>query len=77
VCTPTFEAFPGTLQAEHFAALKDELRATLDKMEAHEKLVHERQQPQTVEQVDQAEKKLSEALEALKQRRAELQKRKG
>ncbi len=76
VCTPTFEqTFPGGLQAEHLAALKDELRATLDKMEAHEKVVRERQQPQTQEQVDQVEKKLNEALEALKQRRAELQKR--
>jgi uncharacterized phage infection (PIP) family protein YhgE len=75
VCTPTFEAFRGDLQAEHLAALKDELRATLDKMEAHEKVVNERQQPQTLEQVDQVEKKLNEALETLKQRRAELQKR--
>jgi hypothetical protein len=76
VCTPTFDqTFDGGLQVEHLAALKEELKATLEKMEAHEKVVRERQMPQTVEHVDQAEKKLSEALEALKQRRAELQKR--
>lgn len=75
VCTPTFEAFPVDVPAEHLAALKDELRATLKKMEAQEKLVNERQQPQTLEQVDQVEKKLNEALDTLKQRRAELQKR--
>ena len=69
------QTFPGGLQVEHLAALKDELRATLDKMEAHVKVVSERQMPQTPEQVDQVEKKLNEALEALKQRRTELKKR--
>jgi hypothetical protein len=76
VCTPTFDqTFPGGLQVEHLAALRDELRATLDKMEAQIKVVSERQMPQTPEQVDQVEKKLNEGLEALKQRRAELKKR--
>jgi hypothetical protein len=76
VCTPTLDGTTvGGVQVEHLAALKEELRTTLQRMEAHEKAVRERQMPQTAEQVDQAEKKLNEALEALKQHRAELQKR--
>jgi hypothetical protein len=76
VCTPTFDAtIVEGVQVEHLTALKEELRTTLQRMEAHEKAVRERQMPQTVEQVDQAEKKLNEAHEALEQRRAELQKR--
>jgi hypothetical protein len=76
VCTPTFvETFPGELQVEHLALLKDELRATLEQVEAREKALSEQQQPQTLEQVDAIEKQLNEALKELKKRRAELQKR--
>jgi hypothetical protein len=76
VCTPTFiETIPGGLQVEHLSALKDELRATLDQLEAREKAMAEQQQPQTLEQVDAIEKQLQGALEELQQRRAELKKR--
>jgi len=73
-CTPTFvQGVNGGLQVEHLQALKDELRATLHKVEAQERNLSEKQQPQTVAQVDEAEKKLNEALEALRHRRSELQ----
>ena len=76
ICTPTFDAtLDEGVQVEHLTALKEELRTTLQRMEAHEKAVQERQKPQSIEQIDEAEKKLSEAFEELKQRRAELQKR--
>src|SRR5262249_18781839 len=73
-CTPTFvQANPGDLQVEHLQALKDELRATLHKVESQEKNLSGAQQPKTLAQVDEAEKKLTEALEELRQRRSELQ----
>jgi hypothetical protein len=76
VCTPTFDVtIVEGVQVEHLTALKEELRTLLQRMESHEKVVKERQLPQTTEQVDQAEKKLNEAREALEQRRTELQKR--
>jgi hydroxylamine reductase (hybrid-cluster protein) len=76
VCTPTFDTLTVQgMQVEHLTALKEELRKTLERMEAQEKSIKERQMPQTIEQVDQAEKKLNEGLEALKHRRSELQKR--
>jgi hypothetical protein len=69
------EAASGGLQVEHLQALKDELRATLQRVEAQEKNLSQHQQPQTLGQVDEIERKLTEALEELRQRRAELQKR--
>ena len=76
ICTPTFDAtLDEGVQVEHLTALKEELRTTLQRMEAHEKAVQERQKRQSIEQIDEAERKLSEAFEELKQRRAELQKR--
>jgi len=75
-CTPTFvQADPGVLQVEHLQALKDELRATLARVEAQEKNLSHHQQPQTLTQVDEIEKKLTDALEEVRQRRTELQNR--
>jgi hypothetical protein len=69
------QTFPGALQVEHLQALKDELRATLDRVEAQEKNLSRHQQPQTLAQVDEIEKKLNDALEELRQRRTDLQNR--
>jgi hypothetical protein len=69
------QAVPGALQVEHLQALKDELRATLERVDAQERNLSRHQQPQTLAQVDEIEKKLNEALEELRQRRAELQNR--
>jgi len=65
---------PGELQR-----LKTQLRATMQQVSQREKVLAAAAEkgaivPQTVEQVDALEKKLSEALEELRQRRAELQK---
>jgi hypothetical protein len=69
------QTLPGTLQVEHLQALKDELRATLDRVEAQERNLRRHQQPQTLAQVDEIEKKLNDALEELRQRRTDLQNR--
>lgn len=69
------QTLPGALQVEHLQALKDELRATLDRVEAQEKNLSRHQQPQTLAQVDEIEKKLNDALEELRQRRTDLQNR--
>ena len=69
------QTLPGALQVEHLQALKDELRATLDRVEAQERNLSRHQQPQTLAQVDEIEKKLNDALEELRQRRTDLQNR--
>jgi hypothetical protein len=73
-CTPTFVAnVPGGLQPEHLSRLKDELRATLEQVEAEEERQKERMQPQTLDEVDLLEQKMTEALEELRRRREELE----
>jgi hypothetical protein len=75
-CTPTFAgAFGARLRPEHLAQLKEELRATLERVEAEEQRLAERMQPQTVDEVNQLEQKLTEALEELRRRREELERR--
>jgi predicted phage gp36 major capsid-like protein len=63
------------LQPEHLAQLKDELRATLEQVEAEEQRLTEQMQPQTLEDVDRIEEKLTSALDELRRRREELQSR--
>ena len=63
-CTPTF------IQPDP-AALKEQLKAQLAAVEAAENQL----QPQTVADVDMLQQKLAEAMDALKARRVELQKK--
>jgi hypothetical protein len=73
-CTPTFVEGAGRgLQAEHLSQLKEELRATLEQIEAEEERLKERMQPQTLDEVTQLEQKLSEAQKELQKRRKELE----
>lgn len=73
-CTPTFiEGVGRGLQPEHLSQLKEELRATLEQVEAEEERLKEQMQPQTLDEVTELEQKLSEALEELQKRRKELE----
>ena len=63
---PPFQVDPATL--------KEQLQAQLAAVEAAEKAVNDQLQPQTVADVDMLTQKLTEAMEALKARKAELQK---
>ena len=73
-CTPTFVEGAGRgLQPEHLSQLKEELRATLEQIEAEEERLKERMQPQTLDEVTQLEQKLSEAQKELQKRRKELE----
>jgi hypothetical protein len=75
-CTPTFiEATQTALRPEHLGQLKEELRAALERVEAEEQRVAEQMKPQSLEEVQQLEEKLTEALAELKKRRKELEKR--
>ena len=75
-CTPTFvQTVAGALEVDDLEALKDELRATLQRVEAQERNLRQHQRPQTLAQVDEIEQKLTEALEELRERRAELENR--
>ncbi len=75
-CTPTFvEGFGAGLQPEHLAQLKEELRSTLEQVEAEEQRLKEQMQPQTLDEVTQLEQKMTDALDELRQRREELEKR--
>ena len=59
------------------AGLKQQLKVALAAAEAAEKALATEQQPQTVADVEMLEKKLAEASEALRTRKAELQKQGG
>jgi hypothetical protein len=73
-CTPTFiGGFAGGLQPEHLSQLKEELRSTLEQVEAEEQRLKERMQPQTLEEVTELEQKMGEALDELRRRREELE----
>ena len=74
-CTPTFTTGGLGLQPEHLSQLKEELRATLEQVEAHEQRLKEQMQPQTLDEVAQLEQKMTEALDELRQRREELERR--
>jgi DNA repair exonuclease SbcCD ATPase subunit len=58
----------------YLGILKAQLRQALKDVEQQETLLAETLKPQTLAEVDNAEKKLKEALEELSRRRAELQK---
>jgi hypothetical protein len=62
----------GTLSA--LTALKERLKQHLAEIEKQEKAAEESLRPQTVAEVDDLQKKLQDAMEELKQRRAELAK---
>jgi hypothetical protein len=55
--------------------LKAQLQQALARVEAQEKMQDESLQPQTVEQVDELEKKLTDALSELKAHREAIKKR--
>lgn len=76
MCTPTFAQVGGRdLQPEDLAALKQELQAAVDRVEAEEQRQAESQQPQTLDEVALLEGKLNEALVELQRRREELSNR--
>lgn len=75
-CTPSLVgSVTAGLAPEDLSALKDELRATLEQVEAEERRAKEQMQPQTLDEVAQLEEKLTEALDELRQRREELERR--
>jgi hypothetical protein len=59
-----------------FAQLKDDLRKTLELIEKQEVALAEEMTPKTLEDVNMLEAKLSEALKAVQDQKAQLQKRK-
>lgn len=63
-------------RAEALAVLKNELRQALTQVEEAEKAAQEGLKPQTAEQIADLEKRLTSALEELKARRQELDKKK-
>jgi hypothetical protein len=66
---------PGPIaQGQDLARLKEQLRQALNNVEAAEKALDERLKPQTVEEVEDLQKKMQDALGALEERKAELQK---
>ena len=76
ICTPTFDAtLDEGVQVEHLTALKEELRTTLQRMEAHEKAVQRAAKAAEHRAGRRGREEADEAFEELKQRRAELQKR--
>lgn len=70
-------AFAGDPQeaAEQLAALKSQLKAAIEEIEAQEKLVGERLQPQTVAEIEALQAKLKEAHAELDKKKADLRKR--
>ena len=60
------------MAAEGLGALKEQLKRQLAAIEKQEQAAEEALKPQTVSQVDQLMKKLQEAMDELKTRRAEL-----
>ena len=65
---------PGVINAETLIALKHQLQQQLAQVEALQAAVEESQKPQTVEEVDVLEQRLTAALGELKTRRDEIQK---
>ncbi|HET9235259.1 MAG TPA: hypothetical protein VFP10_14080 [Candidatus Eisenbacteria bacterium] len=69
---------PGQLiQPPDFARLKEQLQTALKQVEAQEKVAAEGMRPQTLEQVNELEQKLTKALEELRARKTELQSQQG
>lgn len=58
---------------EGLAILKEQLKRTLTQVEIQERVIEESLKPQTIEEVEQLEKKLTEALSELRARKQELQ----
>ncbi len=74
--TETIIEYTRVAVAEQIPALKQQLQTALQLIEQREITVNEQLQPQTVEEVNMLESKLTEALDHLKSRKAELQKKK-
>jgi peptidoglycan hydrolase CwlO-like protein len=58
--------------AQQLSIMKAELKRALEEVEHHEQSLSEKLQPQTVDQVEELQGKLREALEELDRRKAEL-----
>ena len=63
------------INPQQFGSLKEQLKFALEAAEAQEKAAAESLKPQTVADVEMLEKKLTEALDELRARKAELQKK--
>jgi hypothetical protein len=61
---------------DDLAVLKAELTATLSRVEARERVVKESLRPQSLDEVQQLEEKLTGALEELRERRTEIERTK-
>jgi hypothetical protein len=72
--TPVFQG-GGEVGPETLAALKEQLRQALAQVEAQERAVEESLRPQSVAEVEQLEQKMKAALEELRVRKEELQKK--
>lgn len=67
---------PGdVIQPQDLTALKQQLRQALENIEQQERIMEEQAQPQTMEEIDQLENRLNQALEELQARREELKRR--
>ncbi len=71
------KAYSPFTSAEDLAFLKQQLNKALADLEVTERALEESMRPQTVEQVEELEQKLADALEELKKRKGELQKKEG
>jgi hypothetical protein len=72
--TPVLQGDPQT-GVQQGASLKEQLQAALQQVEAQEKTTEESLKPQSVADVEMLEKKLNEALDELRVRKTELQKK--
>jgi len=64
---------PGVPTIEDLGILKQQLRKALEQVEVHERVLEESLKPKTLEEVEQLEVKLKEALAELHARKTELQ----
>jgi hypothetical protein len=66
---------PQVANPQNLAVLKAQLRQSLAQVEAQEQAMAESMKPQTVEEADMLEQKLTEALDELRQHKEELRRR--
>jgi translation elongation factor EF-Tu-like GTPase len=73
--TPVINQVGMVANPQNLAELKAQLRQSLAQVEAQEQAIAESMKPQTVEESDMLEQKLTEALDELRQHKEELRRR--
>jgi 16S rRNA G1207 methylase RsmC len=73
--TPVINQGGMVANPQNLAELKAQLRQSLAQVEAQEQVMAESMKPQTVEEVDMLEQKLTEALHELRHHKEELRRR--